>query len=72
VSEIFLTTPAWRAAYPGAQAGVLIVRGADQAADAEALAAAQAELERQLRARFVGLDRAALLQDPVLAAYAAY
>jgi DNA/RNA-binding domain of Phe-tRNA-synthetase-like protein len=72
VSDIFLTTPAWRAAYPGAQAGVLLIRGAGSPAAPEALAASQAELERRLRERYAGQDRAALLQDPVLSAYAAY
>ena len=74
MSDIFLTTPAWHAAYPGAMAGVLVLRDAGPADPValNGLTDQQAELERRLRERYAGQDRAALLRDPVLAAYAAY
>ncbi len=70
--EVFATTARWTAAYPAAQAGVLVLRGAANPAQHPALAARQEALEQRLRARYAGLDRAALLRDPVLQAYAAY
>jgi DNA/RNA-binding domain of Phe-tRNA-synthetase-like protein len=71
-AEYFVTTARWRAAYPAALAGALVVRAAHPTAPPEGLAASQAALEQRLRADHAGHDRAALLQDPVLQAYAAY
>jgi DNA/RNA-binding domain of Phe-tRNA-synthetase-like protein len=72
VSDRFHTTPRWSAAYPGALAGVLVMRGAADPAGQAGLDARKADLERHLRERYAGMDRATLLQDPLLQAYAAY
>lgn len=72
LSDYFLTTPAWRAAFPGARAGVLVMRGVDNPARHAALDARKAELEQALRERHAGHDRAALGRLPALQAYAAH
>ena len=45
-------TPEWNSAFPGACAGVLVIRGADNPASHVELAQRKAELEAQLRADF--------------------
>jgi DNA/RNA-binding domain of Phe-tRNA-synthetase-like protein len=70
--DIFDATQAWRAAYPGAHAGVLAMRGAANPAQHAELQARKARLEERLRQRHAGQDRAALAQHPSLLAYAAY
>ena len=62
----------WRAAYPEAHAGVLIVRGAANPSQDAGLEKRKSELEAELRARFSGSDRPALLQLPELRAYDEY
>jgi DNA/RNA-binding domain of Phe-tRNA-synthetase-like protein len=71
-TDYFVTTARWRAAYPAARAGALVVRGAGPPAQPDGLDASQAALEQRLREQYAGQDRAALLRDPVLQAYAAY
>ncbi len=63
---------AWRAAYPAAHAGVLVMRAVGNPASPPALEARKDRLATELRARFAGQDRRALDSDPTLAAYAAY
>src|SRR5918992_1899356 len=72
MTELFLTTPAWHAAHPGAPCGILALRGVANPPHAPALDRAKAELEAELRARYGGLDRAALREIGLLPAYAAY
>ena len=67
-----ITTPAWKAAYPGASIGILAMRGVANPAQHASLDERKRALETQLRAQFAGLDRAALKAIPVLQAYAAY
>jgi DNA/RNA-binding domain of Phe-tRNA-synthetase-like protein len=72
LAAFFSTTAAWRAAHPGARAGVLVMRGAANPAEHAGLQARKARLEAALRERHAGQDRAALAQHPTLQAYAAY
>jgi DNA/RNA-binding domain of Phe-tRNA-synthetase-like protein len=69
---IFQVSDRWKQAYPDAHAGVLVVRGAGNPAQHAELERRKAALEEQLRQRYAGQDRAALLRDPVLQAYDAY
>jgi DNA/RNA-binding domain of Phe-tRNA-synthetase-like protein len=62
----------WKAAYPEAHAGLLIVRGAANPPQDAGLEKRKSELEAELRARFSGSDRSALLQLPELRAYDEY
>jgi DNA/RNA-binding domain of Phe-tRNA-synthetase-like protein len=63
---------AWKAAYPEAHAGILVVRGAANPPQHAGLEKRKTDLEAELRARFSGLDRPALLQLPELRAYDEY
>ncbi len=56
--ELFTATPAWHAAYPGAVAGVLAMRGVANPEAQPALDAARERLETELRERYAGLTRA--------------
>ncbi len=67
---MFTVSEAWRAAYPGAAAGVLALRNAANPAQHPYLVGLKADLEAQLRARFA--DRAALRALPAIQAYEAY
>lgn len=68
----FEISNAWKKAYPEAHAGVLILREAANPAHHEALEERKSALEEELRRRFAGQDRAALLRNPILQAYDAY
>lgn len=69
---MFQLSEAWKKAYPNAHAGVLVMREAANPAHHTVLEQHKADLEEQLRARFAGQDRAALLRNPALHAYDAY
>jgi DNA/RNA-binding domain of Phe-tRNA-synthetase-like protein len=62
----------WRTVYPGAAAGVLILRGVANPTRDPALDQRITEWEAALRVRLGGRDRTALREHPVLQAYAAY
>ena len=62
----------WKAAYPGAAVGLLVMRGAANPARSEALDQAAERIEASLRGRFGPAGRAAILADPAVAAYTAY
>jgi DNA/RNA-binding domain of Phe-tRNA-synthetase-like protein len=57
-ADLFVATPAWHAAYPGAVAGALAMRGVTNPEAHPALDAARERLETDLRARYAGLTRA--------------
>ncbi len=57
-ADLFVATPAWHAAYPGAVAGVLAMRGVRNPEGQPALDAARERLESELRTRYNGLTRA--------------
>jgi DNA/RNA-binding domain of Phe-tRNA-synthetase-like protein len=65
-------TTAWRSAFPGAHAGVLIMREVSNPTRHPELEKQKGELEAALRSQFSGLDRAALSSHPILQAYNAY
>ncbi len=69
---MFQVSEAWKRAYPQAHAGVLAMRGAANPAHHAQLDERKATLEAELRSRYAGQDRAALLRNPVLQAYDAY
>ena len=71
-SEIFLTTDAWRSAFPGAHAGVLAMSGVRNPERSTALEDLKVKLEMDLRQRFEGMSRTALRAHPILAAYERY
>jgi DNA/RNA-binding domain of Phe-tRNA-synthetase-like protein len=68
----FEVTQAWRAAYPTAHAGVLVMRGVANPIHCAPLQDEKARLEGELRSRYAGWDRARLRADPTLEAYARY
>jgi DNA/RNA-binding domain of Phe-tRNA-synthetase-like protein len=67
---MLIVSEAWRAAWPGAAAGVLAIRGAANPERHAALDQLTDGLERELRARFA--DRNTLRALPALQAYEAY
>jgi DNA/RNA-binding domain of Phe-tRNA-synthetase-like protein len=69
---VFIASDAWKAAYPDAVAGVLLVRGVANPPHHPALDEAKAELERRLRTRFDGVDRDGLKRLEPIAAYETY
>jgi len=69
---MFTVSDEWKAAYPGAAVGVLVIRNAENPEHLDALDQRKEELERQIRARWAGKDKAALRAIPTLRAYAAY
>lgn len=69
---MFSSTPEWKTAFPGAQAGVLALRQVSNPPAAPALEARKQALEEALRARFAGQDRQAILVLPAVQANAAY
>src|SRR5438105_7978158 len=71
-ASLFVVSDAWRAAYPGAAAGVLAMSGVANPAASDALEAAKTELESGLRSRYAGAGRAALRELFPFSAYAAY
>ena len=62
----------WKAAFPNAQVGVLVMRDVVNPSTHPALDQRKSALEQELRARYSSQDRAALAQLPVLQAYTAY
>ncbi len=70
MQDIFSVSDEWRTTYPGAAAGVLVMRGVSNPAQHEALDRRKAELESTLRSRFS--DKAGIAALPILQAYDAY
>ncbi|MFH1185882.1 MAG: hypothetical protein V1755_12720 [Chloroflexota bacterium] len=68
-SEFLIPSDTWTREYAGAHAGVLALRDAANPAHSAALQRRKEELEKELRSRFAGMDRAALRAHPVLRAY---
>jgi DNA/RNA-binding domain of Phe-tRNA-synthetase-like protein len=69
---VFKTTEAWKAAYPHACAGLLVMRAVTNPASQPDLERAKRDLESRLRAQVGGGDRKTLETHSVLPAYAAY
>jgi DNA/RNA-binding domain of Phe-tRNA-synthetase-like protein len=66
---MFEVTTTWRSSFPGAHAGVLVVKNVSNPAQHPKLERRKEALEADLRSQFSGLDRAALSSHPVLQAY---
>ena len=71
-NQILEVTSAWKAAYPEALAGVLVLHAVSNPAHDPTLESKKLALEEELRARFSGQDRAAIASHPVLKAYGEY
>jgi len=69
---MFEVTSAWKSAYPGAHAGVLVMRAVTNPTNHAELESQKAALEGQLRAQFSRQDRASIASHPILRAYAEY
>ncbi len=71
-AALFQVSVSWKATYPAAHAGVLVMRNVSNPPHHAELGTRKAALEDELRSRFAGQDRAALLNHPTLQAYDAY
>lgn len=69
---MFNITPTWKSTFPGAHAGVLVMRNVSNPAHHAELEKRKMELEENLRAQFAGQDRVAIARYPVLQAYNEY
>jgi DNA/RNA-binding domain of Phe-tRNA-synthetase-like protein len=69
---MLIVSEAWKTAYPGAVAGVLIMRNVTNPDQHPVLDEQKDELEKHLRSRFSDCDRAALKSLPRIQAYNAY
>jgi DNA/RNA-binding domain of Phe-tRNA-synthetase-like protein len=69
---MFTVSEAFQRVYPGAYAGALVMQGVTNPDFHAELDQRRAELEKQLRERYAGLDRAALKQIATIQAYNAY
>jgi DNA/RNA-binding domain of Phe-tRNA-synthetase-like protein len=65
-------TPTWKSTFPGAYAGVLVMRNVSNPAHHAELEKRKLELEESLHAQFAGQDRAAIASHPVLQVYGEY
>jgi DNA/RNA-binding domain of Phe-tRNA-synthetase-like protein len=69
---MFEVTNLWKATYPDASAGVLILHGVENPAQHKFLEERKAALEKQLRTTYAGQDRTAIKSHPVMQAYETY
>jgi DNA/RNA-binding domain of Phe-tRNA-synthetase-like protein len=69
---MFQISDFWKKTYPTAHAGVLVVRDVMNPPHHAELEKQKAALEADLRSRFAGQDRAAILSNPILQAYDTY
>lgn len=72
MSGLFAVSDAWRAAYPGAAAGLLAMEKVENPPAHPELERQKADLETRLRERYGRLSRAELLALPTLRPYAEY
>jgi DNA/RNA-binding domain of Phe-tRNA-synthetase-like protein len=69
---MFIVSDEWKAAYPGAAAGILVMHDVTNPASHSEIDRLRSEVESQLRSRFGGGDRGALASLPAMQAYAGY
>jgi DNA/RNA-binding domain of Phe-tRNA-synthetase-like protein len=72
MSTMLVATDAWKAAYPGAAAGVLVMENVANPPAHPELEQRKTELEARIRERYGTLTRAQLVALPTLQPYAAY
>jgi DNA/RNA-binding domain of Phe-tRNA-synthetase-like protein len=68
----FIVSNTWRQAYLDAHAGILVMRGAQNPPSHPSLEQRKQFLENELRTKYAGMDRKALLSLPAIQAYNAY
>jgi len=71
-ANVFTVSEAWKTTYPGAAVGILAMRGVINPRHHPLFDKHREELEKQLRSRYSGYDKAALKALPVIGAYNAY
>ena len=71
-SSIVIVSEGWKAAYPEARAGILMMSQVANPAHHAALDQHKADLETRLRSQFSGYDRTKLAEIPILQAYNKY
>ena len=69
---MFEVSSSWKATYPDASAGVLVMRAVSNPSHHADLENKKSALEEELRARYSGQDRATIAGHPVLQAYGDY
>jgi DNA/RNA-binding domain of Phe-tRNA-synthetase-like protein len=69
---MFVVSEVWKSTYPGAAAGILVMRNVANPDSHPALDRRKDELENQVRSRFSGGGRAAIKALPTIQAYDAY
>jgi DNA/RNA-binding domain of Phe-tRNA-synthetase-like protein len=69
---MFQVSEAWKTKFPTAHAGVLVLREVINPPRHARLDEQKSSLEKQLRIRFAGQERADIVQQPVMQAYDAY
>ncbi len=69
---MFEVSDSWKATFPDAHAGVLVMRGVYNPPRHVTLEEQRAALEEFLRSRYAGQDRSAIKSVPVMQAYDAY
>jgi DNA/RNA-binding domain of Phe-tRNA-synthetase-like protein len=72
MANLFEVTDAWRLAFPGAHAGVLVMKDVTNPASHAGLEERKEALMQDLRSRYSGLDRPQLEAIPNLRVYDAY
>jgi len=72
MTKMFIVSEAWKAAYPAAVVGILVMHNVVNPERHPALDRRKDELESQLRSRFSGQSGAALKSLPPIQAYNAY
>ena len=70
--NVFTVSEGWKTTYPGAAVGILAMRDVVNPQRHPALDERKQELERDLRSRYAGYDRADLKALPILEAYGEY
>jgi DNA/RNA-binding domain of Phe-tRNA-synthetase-like protein len=70
--DVMVATDAWKSAFPGAVAGVLVMTGVDNPEQSPALEVHTRELEGALRARAAQLGAEGIGSDPGVRAYVDY
>lgn len=69
---MFRVSELWKATYPGASAGVLVMRDVNNLTAYTPLEEQRIALEQRLRSHYAGLDRETIKSNPVIQAYDAY